>query len=115
MMQDSINVPERGGSAIITRIRRVAAFLILLTPLCWTGRTVAAGGTLMRGLLIEQLEQRALLNTYYVSAAGSNAHAGTSASPWQTLQFAADKVVAGDTVIVHAGTYVGFDLRKSGT
>jgi hypothetical protein len=35
--------------------------------------------------------------------AGSDASPGTAAEPWATLQHAADQVVAGDTVIVHAG------------
>lgn len=64
---------------------------------------------------IEPLERRAMLSTYYVSPTGSNASAGTSAAPWLTLQHAADRVVAGDTVIVTSGNYVGFDLRASGT
>lgn len=65
--------------------------------------------------LIENLESRQLLATYYVATNGANANAGTSSAPWATLQFAADRVTAGDTVIVRAGNYVGFDLRTSGT
>ncbi len=53
--------------------------------------------------------------TYYVAPGGANANLGTSGSPWATLQYAADHVAAGDTVIVHAGTYVGFDMRTTGT
>ena len=40
---------------------------------------------------------------------------GSPDHPWQTLQYAADHVGAGDTVIVHAGTYAGFDFRTDGT
>src|SRR4051794_22581799 len=64
---------------------------------------------------VERLEPRRLLSTYYVAPLGNNAAAGSSSAPWQTLQFAADKVVAGDMVIVRAGSYTGFDLRKNGT
>src|SRR5688572_1110896 len=65
---------------------------------------------------LERLERRELLATYYVATGGSNASAGTSTgAAWATLQHAADRVVAGDTVIVAAGNYVGFDLRTSGT
>lgn len=63
----------------------------------------------------EHLEPRRLLATYYVSTGGSNQSAGSQAAPWQTLQHAADHVAAGDTVVVTAGNYVGFDLRTSGT
>jgi parallel beta-helix repeat protein len=47
-------------------------------------------------------------HTYYVATTGSDSAAGTSAAPWKTLQKAADTVQAGDTVVVHAGTYAGF-------
>ena len=66
-------------------------------------------------LRIEQLEDRVVPSTLYVANSGNNANAGTSASPWQTLQYAADHVQAGDTVIVRAGNYVGFDLWTDGT
>jgi hypothetical protein len=51
----------------------------------------------------------------YVAPGGSNANPGTSASPWATLQYAANQVDPGDTVIVRPGNYAGFDLRTSGT
>jgi hypothetical protein len=54
--------------------------------------------------------------TYYVSASGSDAAAGTSTGiAWKTLQHAANVVQAGDTVIVLPGTYAGFNLFTSGT
>ena len=65
--------------------------------------------------IVETLEGRALLSTYYVTTGGVNGNSGSSANPWRTLQYAADRVVAGDTVIVAPGNYVGFDLRTSGT
>src|SRR5215470_14211926 len=54
--------------------------------------------------------------TYYVSAAnGQDNFPGTSAMPFLTIQKAADVAVAGDTVVVRAGTYVGAKLSHSGT
>lgn len=53
--------------------------------------------------------------TYYVSPSGSDANAGTPAAPWRTLQKAGDTAVAGDQVVVLAGTYQGFRPRNSGT
>lgn len=41
--------------------------------------------------------------------------AGTQAVPFCTLQAAADAVVAGDTVLVNPGDYVGFTLTAQGT
>ena len=55
--------------------------------------------------------------TYYVVAAGSDAHDGSSrATAWATVQKAASTMVAGDTVIVAAGTYAGVvRIAVSGT
>jgi parallel beta-helix repeat protein len=67
--------------------------------------------------LLEVLEDRTLLATYYVAPSGSDGNTGLSdQAAWKTLQKAADVVQAGDLVIVRAGTYVGFDIRgKDGT
>ena len=65
--------------------------------------------------LFEQLEERLALATYFVSNQGNDDQNGSCGTPWLTLQKAADAVDAGDTVIVRAGTYVGFDLRRDGT
>lgn len=59
--------------------------------------------------------QAALADTFYVAPGGSNGASGDATHPWQTLQFAANQVDAGDTVIVRAGNYQGFDLRTSGS
>ncbi len=42
---------------------------------------------------------------YYVSASGNDSNSGTLASPYQTIQKAANVAVAGDTVFIRAGTY----------
>jgi hypothetical protein len=57
----------------------------------------------------------AALRTFYVATTGSDAAAGTSVTPWRTLQHAANTVQAGDLVIVRAGNYVGVHLTTSGT
>ena len=55
------------------------------------------------------------LRTFYVDPAGNDSAAGSSTSPWLTLQKAANTVRAGDLVIVHAGHYAGLHLTTSGT
>jgi parallel beta-helix repeat protein len=64
---------------------------------------------------IELLEVREVLSTFYVAANGSDSNNGSSIAPWATLQHAADVAVAGDTVIVRAGSYKGWIQTKSGT
>src|SRR5215207_10548612 len=58
-------------------------------------------------------------STYYVSPDGSDTAAGTEGAPFRTIQKAASLVGAGDTVVVRAGTYAGFqlgwDFPQSGT
>ena len=44
-------------------------------------------------------------NTYYVSTSGYDGNLGTQSSPWRHIQYAADHVSAGDTVLVRGGTY----------
>lgn len=63
----------------------------------------------------ESLEPRLPLTTLYVSPAGNDEGLGSSNDPWETLQFAADNVAPGDTVVVAPGQYAGFDLFTSGT
>jgi hypothetical protein len=55
------------------------------------------------------------LRTFYVDPAGNDTAAGSIASPWRTLQKAANTVRAGDLVIVRAGRYAGLYLTTSGT
>ena len=52
---------------------------------------------------------------YHVSLTGSDSASGSEKHPWLTLQHAADRVAPGDTVLVHPGRYMGFELRTSGT
>jgi parallel beta-helix repeat protein len=54
-------------------------------------------------------------NSFHVATNGDDAAAGTSAAPWRTIQRAVRAAAPGDTVIVHAGSYVGFvvDVRGS--
>ncbi len=53
--------------------------------------------------------------TYYVTPTGNDTNAGSSASPWRTLQKAANTVSPGDIVNVADGTYAGMHLTRSGT
>ena len=64
---------------------------------------------------VEALESRELLAVYYVNVSGNDQNAGNADAPWATLQTAANRVRAGDTVLVAPGDYVGFDLRTDGT
>jgi parallel beta-helix repeat protein len=53
--------------------------------------------------------------SYYVSETGNNNSNGLSPqTAFATLQYAADLVSAGDSVLVLAGNYVGFDIRTDG-
>src|SRR5436190_10694304 len=58
----------------------------------------------------QTLEVRVLLSNVYVSPTGSDQASGSAASPWKTLQYAANNVHAGDEVIVSAGNYGGFNM-----
>jgi hypothetical protein len=54
--------------------------------------------------------------TYHVSPSGNDGNPGTQAAPWKTIGMANRTLVAGDTVLIHAGTY-GDQIRpaRSGT
>jgi parallel beta-helix repeat protein len=58
---------------------------------------------------------RASAADYFVTPSGSDSNSGSSASPWRTLQKAANTVAAGDVVHVADGTYSGMHLTRSGT
>ena len=53
--------------------------------------------------------------TYYVAPGGNDGNPGTSASPFATIQKASNVAVAGDTIDVRPGTYVGAKFATSGT
>lgn len=57
----------------------------------------------------------ALAADYYVSPSGNDANSGATASPWRTLQKAANTVSPGDVVHVADGTYVGMNITRGGT
>src|SRR5271168_4518979 len=44
-------------------------------------------------------------SSFYVSPTGNDANSGSLASPWRTVQHAADRALAGSTVNVRGGTY----------
>jgi parallel beta-helix repeat protein len=55
-----------------------------------------------------------MANTYYVSENGLDSNTGLSESlAFASIQKAADLVVAGDSVLVLAGSYAGFDFRSA--
>ena len=56
-------------------------------------------------ILILMLTCPLMATTYYVAKSGNNNNAGTQAAPWLTIGKAASTMVAGDKVIVSAGTY----------
>jgi len=56
-------------------------------------------------LRVEQLEGREMLSELHVGAG----------QPYSTIQSAADAVQPGDSIVVHDGTYTGFELATSGT
>lgn len=60
------------------------------------------------------LASPALAATYHVAPGGDDDDDGSAGAPWATLQHAADRAGAGDVVMVRAGSYAGFDLRRSG-
>jgi len=47
----------------------------------------------------------ALAETYHVAPGGDDSGPGTESDPWETIQHAAETLVAGDTVLIHEGTY----------
>ncbi len=66
-------------------------------------------------LSVECLETRETPAVLYVDPTGSDLNTGTSSAPLLTLQTAANRVAAGDTVYVGAGAYRGFNLTTGGT
>ncbi len=56
-------------------------------------------------LILSIISPDAFGKTYYVAKTGNDANPGSASQPWRTIQKAANTLVAGDTVLVRAGTY----------
>lgn len=68
---------------------------------------------LMIPIILSAITNNAFATGYYVSNAGNDNSSGLSpATPFLTLQYAADQVKEGDSVYVLDGTYKGFDIRE---
>jgi parallel beta-helix repeat protein len=61
------------------------------------------------------LSTSAAATTYHVAPGGSDSNSGSEASPFATIQHAADVAAAGDTIDVAAGVYAGARFSTSGT
>ena len=77
---------------------------------------LAPRGTDVRVQPFEWLERRVLMATYYVAPGGSDSAPGSLDQPLRTIQAAADRAAAGDTVLIRGGTYrETVTLPRSGT
>jgi hypothetical protein len=56
-------------------------------------------------IIVESLETRTLLSSWYVSLKGHDTNPGTAARPFATIQQAANRAKPGDTVFIKAGVY----------
>lgn len=61
--------------------------------------------TYQRSPVVQTLEPRVLLSTYYVATGGSNSNPGSLQQPFRTIQHAASLAQPGDTVLVRGGVY----------
>src|ERR1700730_3705952 len=68
-----------------------------------------------RPLIVEELEAREVLSTFFVATTGSDGSGGSKTAPWRTLQHAVDTIRPGDTILVESGTYTGCRIGNSGT
>ena len=66
------------------------------------------------GWHLEQLESREVPATFYVAPNGADSANGDTTHPWQTIQFAANTITAGDTVVVRAGNTPGGISPRAG-
>lgn len=58
-------------------------------------------------VMLETLEARRFLSTYWVKTSGDDANAGTESSPYATIQHGLDQLHAGDQLFIGAGDYAG--------
>ena len=66
-------------------------------------------------LVVFSLTSSVYSTNYYVSNSGNDTNNGLTLNlSWATLQYAANKVAAGDCVLVANGTYTGFYISASG-
>lgn len=81
------------------------------------GRNGSHGAMRWAGIVFALAATSAPGKTYVVATTGSDANSGTSSSPFKTIGKAASSVVAGDTVLVTAGTYSEKNIapKSSGT
>jgi len=91
---------EPKSHAIQVAVHLAPLFLVVLSLSC------AADLSPLTGSAPVQARTAALQGTtYYVAPDGDDSNPGTEAEPWQTIQKAADTLLAGDTVYIRAGTY----------
>jgi len=86
-----MNVPSRSLATIV---------LLALTTTCAAQLCPVPGDTVF-GSDFERASGRA----YYIAPGGDNAHTGSAAAPWLTLQHAVDQSAAGDALCARAGVY----------
>ena len=67
---------------------------------------------LLRFIILYIFSTSLFAETYYVSMTGSDSDTGLIGHPWQTLQYAVNRLTAGDVLIVEDGTYTGFYMDK---
>jgi hypothetical protein len=66
--------------------------------------------------VVEPLEERQLLSSYYVATNGSDSNVGSLSAPFKTIQKAANTVQPGDTAYIRGGTYrETITVPRSGT
>ena len=98
-----------GGSAASGTITQAGVFTApasLPSPASVTVTAVAAANPqISAAATISLLAQPPAGATYYVAKSGADSNPGTKASPFLTIQHAADVAVAGDTVLVEGGVY----------
>ncbi len=109
-------------TATVHRVARESAFAARCALLL--GILVVAVGFILSGSVERASAAGAQVSaasgsTYYVAPGGSDTAAGIEGAPFRTIQKAASVVGAGDTVVVQAGTYAGFqmgwDFPQNGT